>query len=218
MAGEPRAQSDWARGDGAFKAGHWAEAESLYTLRLRHGEARAAQVNRATARARRGVGAAAETELGALSARDDAAGRAAGYNLGTLQAERQDYEHALPELRRALERDPEDADARWNYELAMRLKQERNHPPSPSRPKPQPNSPSGGTGSPTPSPSTPPPGPPPAPSGNSRAPNQGTGPGMSGAMNQQQADQILDALDQQARLEQGKNQVRVVREKRGRDW
>jgi hypothetical protein len=41
---------------------------------------------------------------------------------------------------------------------------------------------------------------------------------MSGAMNQQQADQILDALDQQARLEQGKNQVRVVREKRGRDW
>ena len=41
---------------------------------------------------------------------------------------------------------------------------------------------------------------------------------MSGAMNPQQAEQILDALDQQARLEQGRNQVRVVREKRGRDW
>jgi Ca-activated chloride channel family protein len=218
-AGPLRAQSDWARGDAAFKVGRWAEAESLYTLRLRHGAPRAAEVNRATARARRGAGAPAEAELGKLASLDDAAGRAAGYNLGTLAAERQDYEHALSELRRALERNPEDADARWNYELALRQQQARDHPQSPPpRPRPQPNAPSGGGGSPRPAPSTPSPGPPPAPSSAARAPQSSTGPGMSGAMNQQQADQILDALDQQARLQQGKNQVRVVREKRGRDW
>jgi Ca-activated chloride channel family protein len=217
-----RAQSDWARGDGAFRAERWADAESLYTLRLRHGDARAAQVNRSTARAMRGAGTAAETELGGLAARDDRAGRAAGYNLGTLLAGRQDYEHALAELKRSLERDPSDADARWNYELAMRLKQgnKNRQPPQGPKPRPQPNAPNaqnGGAGQPKPSPGTPPNAPPP-PASASRSPSQSTGPGMSGAMNAQQADQILDALDQQARLEQGRNQVRVVREKRGRDW
>jgi Ca-activated chloride channel family protein len=217
-----RAQSDWARGDGAFRSGRWAEAESLYTQRLHHGDARAAQVNRSTARARRGLGAVAESELDSLSAPDDRPGRAAGYNLGTLLAERQDYAHALAQLRRSLERDPSDADARWNYELAMRLKQanENRQPPQGSKPRPQPNAPNpqNGGGSPQPSPGNAPNAPPTAPSSASRAPSQSTGPGMSGGMNTQQADQILDALDQQARLEQGRNQVRVVREKRGRDW
>jgi Ca-activated chloride channel family protein len=222
VAAPARAQSDWARGDGAFRAGRWAEAESLYTQRLRHGDARAAQANRSTARAMRGAGAAAETELGALASRDDRAGRAAGYNLGTLLAGRQDYPRALAELKRSLERDPSDADARWNYELAMRLKQgnENRQPPQNPKPRPQPNAPNaqnGGSGQPKPSPGTPPNAPTP-PASASRAPSQSTGPGMSGAMNPQQADQILDALDQQARLEQGRNQVRVVREKRGRDW
>ena len=220
-AGQARAQSDWARGDGAFRGARWAEAESLYTQRLRHGDARAARVNRSTARARHGLGPVAESELDSLSARDDRPGRAAGYNLGTLLAERQDYVHALAQLKRSLERDPTDADARWNYELAMRLKQatQNRPPPQGSKPRPQPNAPnaqSGGGSSPKPSPGTVQNTPPPPPT--AQAPSQSTGPGMSGAMNPQQADQILDALDQQARLEQGRNQVRVVREKRGRDW
>ena len=215
-----RGQSDWARGDQAFKRGNWEAAESLYTQRLKHGTARAAEVNRATARARRGLGAPADSELGALSARGDAAGRAAGYNLGTLEAEHQNYDQALSELRRALERDPRDQDARWNYELAMRLKQAQQNPQKPppsSKPQSQPNAPSAGSGAPKPAPGTPPPGQPP-PSTAQQPLSQNTGPGSSGSMNQQQADQILDALDQQARLQQGKNQVRVVREKRGRDW
>jgi Ca-activated chloride channel family protein len=219
-SGIARGQSDWARGDQAFKRGNWEAAESLYTQRLKQGSARAAEVNRATARARRGLGAPADSELGALSARGDAAGRAAGYNLGTLEAERQDYDHALGELRRALERDPRDQDARWNYELAMRLKQAQQNPQKPpqnSKPKPQPSAPNAGSGQPQPAPGTPPPGQPP-PSPAQQPLSQNTGPGSSGSMNQQQADQILDALDQQARLQQGKNQVRVVREKRGRDW
>lgn len=225
LAGAPsrtHAQSDWARGDGAFRGERWAEAESLYTQRLHRGEARAAAVNRSTARARRGVGAAAESELDSLAARDDRSGRAAGYNLGTLLAERQDYAHALAQLKRALQRDPSDADARWNYELAMRLKRanENRQPRQGSKPPPQPNAPnaqSGGGGSPQPSPGSAQNAPLP-PSQASQMPSQSTGPGMSGGMNPQQADQILDALDQQARLEQGRNQVRVVREKRGRDW
>jgi hypothetical protein len=101
----------------------------------------------------------------------------------------------------------------------MRLKQAQQNPQTPpqnSKPKPQPSAPNAGSGQPQPAPGTPPGQPPPAPG---QPPlSQNTGPGSSGSMNQQQADQILDALDQQARLQQGKNQVRVVREKRGRDW
>ena len=214
-----QAQSDWARGDQAFQRGDWARAESLYTRRLEHGTARAAQVNRATARARRGATAPADSELAALAGRDDAAGRAAGYNLGTLEAEQQDYDRALAELKRSLLRDPDDQDARWNYEVAMRNRQARQNQKSPresANPKPQSGTPNPGSGTPRQAPGNPPPAPGPNP--NAAQPPPGTGPGMSGRMNPQQADQILDALDQQARLEQGKNQVRVVREKRGRDW
>jgi len=221
-AGAPRsarAQSAWARGDDAFRAGRFGAAESLYTVRLQHGASRRAAANRATARAL-GTGAGFEGELDSLAAMDDAAGRVAGYNLGTLLAERGDYERALAELRRSLVRDPGDEAARWNYELAMRREEERRHaPPSAApRPSPAPNAPGAGA----PSPSQPTPGArsaaPPAPSpGQSSAP-PGAREGMSRGMNPQQADQILDALDQQARLAQGRNQVRVVREKRGRDW
>jgi len=37
-------------------------------------------------------------------------------------------------------------------------------------------------------------------------------------MDRTSADQILNALEEQARLQQGQKKVRVTREKRGRDW
>ena len=214
------AQSAWARGDRAFRAGRWAEAESLYARRVKSGHPRAAEVNLATARAELGKREIAERDLAALAAEDDPAGRAAGYNLGTILAQRRADEDALLELRRVLERDPGDRDARWNYEVVLHRKLQDQHPsenpprrePSSGAPRPS----GGGAGS-----GAPPPG---APSPNAPTPsNQGSPPPTSGAatsgtMGRTQADQILNALEEQARLQQGQHKVRVLREKHGRDW
>src|SRR5438876_170407 len=71
--------------------------------------------NLATVRARRAQGdTVVERQLSHLSAREDAVGRIAGYNLGTMLGQRGEVDRALGELRRALERDPGDVDARWN--------------------------------------------------------------------------------------------------------
>ena len=211
------AESDWARGDKAFRAGRFAEAESLYSLRLRHGQARAAEVNRATARAEIGRRDQAEHDLAALADRDDAAGRAAGYNYGTLLGQRRDYDEALRELRREIERDPRDADARWNYEVLMRQRESERRPRE-RPPNPQPQSgapqPSGGGGG-NPPPQSPQP--PSAPAPSSMPPPQSGG-SASGHMDRTQADQILNALEEQARVTQGQHKVRVLREKHGRDW
>jgi tetratricopeptide (TPR) repeat protein len=221
-AGTAEARTDWARGDRAFRAGEWSAAESLYTRRLARGAARAAEVNRATARAEGGKRDSAETDLARLAERADEPGRAAGYNLGTMLGRREAYDDALKQLRRQLERDPGDADARWNYEWVLRKKKEeqqrKQHPDRPQssggEAKPSPS------GSPQPSPSspsTPSAGSPPATSSQG-VPEPQPSRGMNGGMDRTQAEQILNALDEQSRLQQGQKRVRVVREKRGRDW
>jgi Ca-activated chloride channel family protein len=219
-AGPARAQTDWARGDRAFRAGNWVAAESLYAQRLKHGPKRELRTNLATVRARGGKADQALTDLKALAELDDRAGRAAGYNTGTLLGERQQYDDGLAELRRELERDPKDADARWNYEVLLRRREEerkrqqgggQQNPP----PQPQPQPQSGASGAsqpqsplpqaPQPTPQNPGGQPPPTPQGQH--------------MDRAQAEQLLDALAEQARLDQQRRQrVRVMREKRGRDW
>ena len=215
--GEARAQTAWARGDRAFARGRFAAAESLYAQRLRHGGPDAVRVNRATASGLAGRSADAERELERFVAATGRAGDAARYNVGTLKAERRDDEAALAALRKALEANPGDADARWNYEVVARRIDERRRQndspqpkpnsggggqqPQPSQPQPQPQAPQQ-----APSPS--PPGPP--------SPAQQT-PG--GGMTREQADRLLNALQEMARAEQQKKQpVRAVNEKRGRDW
>jgi tetratricopeptide (TPR) repeat protein len=210
------AQSAWTRGDQAFKAGRYAEAESLYALRLKHGGPAAVRVNRATARGLRGGADEASHELASLATRDDRVGRTAGYNLGTLLGERREYEPALAALRRVLERDPVDEDARWNYEVLARRQQERqNSPPTPPPPQPQPQHSGGGGGNqgpsqPQPAPAAPAPT---SPGGTPPTPQSG------GAMSRSQAEQILNALEEMARMDQQRqHRVRVQQEKRGKDW
>lgn len=208
VPGLARAQSEWALGDRAFRAGQWAVAESLYARRLRHGAPQEVRVNLATARAKSGQAERAEREWSALAESDTRAGRAAGYNLGTHLGGRGELERALAALRGTLKRDPDDDDARWNYEVISRRLEQRGEP---NRPKPEPRRQplGGGGGSPRPQNSAPSPAPsPPSPA-----------PGPQGAMNRAQAERVLDALAgiegaQRAKL----RKVRGTDEKRGRDW
>jgi tetratricopeptide (TPR) repeat protein len=139
VPGVARAQSEWARGDRAFRAGEWAVAESLYARRLGHGAPPEVRVNLATARAKAGQVDRAERELSALAGGGTRAGRAAGYNLGTLLGERGELERGLAALRSTLKRDPGDEDARWNYEVLLRERQRRQQQKNP-RPEPKPQS------------------------------------------------------------------------------
>jgi Ca-activated chloride channel family protein len=183
------------------------------------------QVNLATARARQGKPPAAwEGPLARLGETAGRAGVAARYNLGTLFGERKDYDRALAELRRALERDPNDADARWNYELlardreAAKRKQEQR-PKDPRQEKQQKSESGQGSqgeqGQPPPQPQgggaqqQPPPAQVPQPASGGAAPGMTT----------QQAEQLLGSLQELERLErQHARRAKVTGERKGKDW
>ena len=221
-AGDARAQSAWAKGDRAFQAGRYAQAESLYALRAGAHPTPALRFNRATAGLLAGRGEEGEKELGGLLGLNDRAGLGARYNLGTSLGGRNQIDSALSVLRDALERAPNDEDARWNYEVLLRRKHEqqkqKNPPPSPQQkpdPKPQPNAPDQQGPSP---PSNGPQSPqaPPQSGSQSQSPPPPRG---SDGMTRQQAEQLLGALQDLARVdEQRQRRVRVMRERRGRDW
>jgi Ca-activated chloride channel family protein len=218
LAGPARAETDWARGDRALRKGRFAQAESLYARRAGRDGPAAVQVNRATAGALAGRGARAESLLASLTDAAGKAGPTAAYNLGTLEARDRRLDEAVATLRRSLEREPDDADARFNYELALRRQRERqrsssNSPnPSPSNPRPQGQGKNPSTGSPPPNP---PPNAPPAPS---PEPQISPLPGPRG-MDRRTAEQLLGSLSELERIEQQRlRKVRVVRERRGKDW
>jgi tetratricopeptide (TPR) repeat protein len=211
-AGDAGAQSAWARGDRAFRAGQWAAAESLYAIRLAERADARVGVNLATARARAGKLDLGEEGLERLTSAAGRAGQVASYNLGTLRGGRGDYDRSLAALRKALERDPADEDARFNYEWVL---ERRRRPPPASggrqQPEPRPSQPSPAPSAPQPQPQAPGPGPAPQSAPEPPRPERG--------MTRDQADRILGSLEQLERLEQQRvRQVRVMRERRGRDW
>ncbi len=220
-----QAQSAWSRGDDAYRAGRFAQAESLYDLRLARSGPAAVRLNRAIARARAGRQSDAERELAELGARRDRLGREARYDLGTLKAEQQHDDDALAVLRDALVHDPGDQDARWNYEILLRRRQRGQPPKSPPQKGGQqdqsagasatPKSGDQGSQQPQQQPAQAPRNaPPPSPS----PPTPGA-PGQSQRMDRAQADRLLNALQDLARLEQQRRHpVPVTRERRGKDW
>jgi Ca-activated chloride channel homolog len=215
LAAPAHGQSAWARGDRAFREQRYPAAESLYARRLRTGGPAAVRVNRATARALTGGAAAAESALVTLIDAPAASGATAAYNLGTLQAARGRFDEALASLRHALEREPKDPDARYNYELALRRRREQGRqgspPPTPADPTPR-------GGGPSPTPTSPSPTSP-SPQLQSPQPQPQGPPTHPGAMDRSTAEQLMGSLNELERLEQQRlRKVRVVRERRGRDW
>jgi Ca-activated chloride channel family protein len=215
VARPARAQSAWAKGDRAFKAGHWAEADSLYALRLRHGGPDRVRVNRATARALAGDTTHSDPDLARLSNQPDGVGLTSGYNLGTLRGQRREYDPALAALRQVLERQPADADARWNYEVLLRRKQQEQHRPNqPPEPKPRSGGGGGGGGASNPSAGAPPSLPP-----SSGSPPPSSGHAAPGQMSRAEAERLLGALEEQSRSElQRQRKVPRATEHHGRDW
>ena len=224
LAPPAAAQSAWARGDRALRAGRWAEAESLYARRA-HGDPRPELVvNHATARALKGERGEAVQELARVADREGAAGSAARYNLGTVLGQQGEIDRGIEALRRALERSPTDDDARWNYEVLLRRKREQERAPkkpsrSQSQQQPQPSQPSpstpnansspGASGSPTPNPAQQV-----GPSASAPPPSGG-----AGGMTREQADQLLGALNEVERSERMRQQrLRVMQKKPGKDW
>lgn len=220
VAATPAAgQSAWARGDREFRAGRHAAAESLYSLRARGKAPKAVLVNRATAAALAGRREEGVRELAGLTAPATPAGQTARYNLGTLRGEAGEFDAGLELLRRALEANPDDEDARWNYEVLLRRQKQqeeggrRPDQPEPSQPRPSPSQPQ--PQPPQPAPGAPPPGAPqPAP----QRPG-GEPPPAPGSMTRAQAEQLLGALQDLQRAEQQRRRkVRVMSERRGKDW
>ena len=221
LAANARAQSDWARGDEAFKRQQWTRAESLYAARARRGAPAPLQVDLATAKARGGKHEDGMRDLSRLSAMTGRVGQSAGYNLGTLYGDQGETQKAVDELRRALERAPDDRDARWNYELMrrkleeQRKKQDEKKPPKPQsdqqqgqQPKPQPQQ-QGHQNAPQ------------QPQGQGQTPQEDQGPPQGGApgMTKQQAERLLGSLQELERLEkQRARPTKVLQEKRGKDW
>jgi len=225
--GVAHGQSAWAKADRAYREHQFARAESLYALRAGQDPPAALRFNHATAALRAGRTEAGEKELAGLLSLRDRAGAGARYNLGTSLGARDLIDSALTTLRGALEQSPDDEDARWNYEVLLRRRQEQERQkqqprPSPrqqqqqqqqQQPQPQPNQPqspsppsSGGEQSPQAPPQ----------SGQSNSPPPPRG---SDGMTRQQAEQLLGALQDLARVEeQRQRRVRVMRERRGRDW
>jgi Ca-activated chloride channel family protein len=221
------AQSAWAKGDRAFHAGKFAAAESLYALRAARPSPPDVRVNRGSAAALAGRREEGEKDLASLTGAPGRAGEAARYNLGTLQGEDRQYDDALAMLRTALEKKPDDEDARWNYELLLRRKQEEQQRHDSKQKKEPQSSPSGkpdpsGKSPAPPNPNAPPqpnpggqPNAPPQPSPQDQRNSPSGGQGMSRA----QAEQLLGALQDLQRAEQQRQRkVRVMREQRGKDW
>jgi len=145
------------------------------------------------------------------------------YNLGTLLGRRGDVDQALAELRHAIERDANDADARWNYEWLRRQRDEtsksqsQSPKPDDQKPdeKPKPQDSKAGQGS------APPPDQPPPSSSQSQTPQAQAppAPGTQQPMTRKQAEELLGSLGDLERLERKNgHQNRPPREKRGKDW
>jgi Ca-activated chloride channel homolog len=208
------------RGNRHYRAGQYAEAVEAYRAALgTRADGPVLRYNLGTALLRLGRYAEAEEHLrGALERMDPQQRGLVHYNLGQrfLEEARLNadpaasaalYDAAVESYREALRIQPRDADAKWNYELALRERDEQqadvggDDEPDPDR-EPEEGGEGAGAGS---------------PGLSSRRPEPG--PGDHAPMTREQAERLLSAVEQderqllQERLRQGPQERPPLR-----DW
>ncbi len=212
------------RGNRLFRAGQYAEAVEAYRAALEDGEDGAVlRYNLGTALLKLGRYAEAEEQLRAALAEVDPETREwVYYNLGQRfledarasadpQAKGALYDAAVESYRQALRLRPEDGDAKWNYELSMRERDEQQQSGGGGDDDPQDQDEQQGDD---------------GQGGSSQGQNQPSeGPAPEGPqgdqapMSQEQAERILSAVEQDERelfrdkLRKGRQQTRT-----DRDW
>ncbi len=158
----------------------------------------------------------------AQGARDRAVAARGGYGRGNALFRQKRYREALDAYRSALEARPQDADARFNYELTLRKLRPEDERPNPDQPPPPPPTPGaggggrGGGGAQNPAP------PQPSTAGSAGGPSEpqdSRGAQGGGALSRAEAERILNAMqdgERQARARQVRGKGTDV--PRERDW
>jgi len=146
---------------------------------------------------------------------DNPADRAAAdYNMGHVLGAKNDWAKAAERFRESLRADPSDEASRFNYELARRR---LTNPP----PQPQPQPQDGGDPNPDPNtPDTPNQPNEPSPQDGDSQPQQTGSQAQEGGMSREEADQILNALENKEKelLKEFRKQQVPPRARHAKDW
>jgi len=217
LSGEAHAAHPLVEGNRRYAAGDFKGAARVYQDALKrtpNDPALAANLGAALYRMGDFQGAD-EAFTRAQGAKDRTIAARAGHGRGNALFRQERYREALDAYRAALEARPNDADARFNYELTLRkLRPEEKQPnpdEAPTPPTPGPGGGGGGGGASNPAKPKPQP---------ARAPMGGpAGSPDAGSLSQSQAERILNALEdgeRQARARQTKG--KGMDTPRERDW
>jgi len=221
-AGPARAAHPLVDGNARFDAGDVNGAIRVYQAALKqHPDDPALWNNLGVAFYRANRFDDAEQAFAHVRSADDRTQGLADYGKGDALYRQGKYREALGAFRDALERMPGDHDARHNYEATLRKlvappkppdQPQQNPPPSPKNPQSGKGGGGGGGGG------QPPPNPPPAGGGSAPQPPPQSTPDQ-GHMTREQAERLLDALDQGERQARAAQRRRAGGEERhGKDW
>ncbi len=223
-SGAARAAHPLVEGNRLYGAGDFRGAARVYQEALRQKpDDPALWTNLGAARYRIGdFKGAEEAFTRAQGARDRGVAARAGHGRGNALFRQERYREALDAYRSALEARPDDADARFNYELTLRKLRPKEEKPNPQD-APTPPTPGagggGGGGGGASNPAGPPPQPAPSSAGGPAAPQDSRGAQGGGAMSRAEAERILNALqdgERQARARQMRG--RGMETPKEKDW
>jgi len=122
--------SRWSRkGEASYRDKAWAQAKDFYDRAALDQPGGVREYNRGEAAYQEGKFDEALAALGRASAAKEIASGRVAYDSGNAQFRKGDYAGAKESYRRALRENPDDEDARANYELALHLEQKPQSSP-----------------------------------------------------------------------------------------